>query len=86
MKWNSVVNDIVWGPPMSILFISTGIILMFSTGFIIYRKFPFIIRNTFFKITEKSSGDSSGVTPFQAVATALASTVGTGNIAGVDDI
>ncbi len=83
MKWNSVANDIVWGPPMLILLISTGIILMFSTGFIIYRKFTFIIRNTFFKITEKSSGDSSGVTPFQAVATALASTVGTRNIAVV---
>ncbi len=83
MRFNDWLNSIVWGPPMLILLIGTGLVLIVTTGFIIYRKFGFILRNTFLKMFEKTEADASGVTPFQAVSTALASTVGTGNIAGV---
>ncbi len=80
---NEAINGVVWGPPMLILLIGTGLILMFVTAFIIYRKFPFVMKNTFGKIFDKSVSSEGGITPFQAVSTALAATVGTGNIAGV---
>lgn len=80
---NNAINGVVWGPPMLILLIGAGLILTFVTGFFVYRKFGFIMKNTFGKIFDKSQASADGITPFQAVSTALAATVGTGNIAGV---
>lgn len=80
---NNAINEVVWGPPILTLLIGTGLILVFVTGFVVYRRFGFVMKNTFGKIFDKSAAEAGGVTPFQAVSTALAATVGTGNIAGV---
>ena len=80
---NGVVNDFVWGPVMLILLVGTGLYLTFGTGFVQFRKFGYAMRNTLGKIFTKSEAGKGEITPFQAVSTALAATVGTGNIVGV---
>jgi AGCS family alanine or glycine:cation symporter len=79
---NDTLNAIVWGPPLMILLMGTGVLLTIVTGAIQIRKFGFAFREVFGKLLQPASGQGS-VTPFQALATALASTVGVGNIAGV---
>ncbi|WP_148866702.1 amino acid carrier protein [Thermosediminibacter litoriperuensis] len=83
LEINGIVNGIVWGPPMLILIVGTGLILTIGLGFIQLRKFSYVMKNTLFKMFEKQQRGEGEVTPFQALATALAATVGTGNIAGV---
>ncbi|WP_317316201.1 alanine/glycine:cation symporter family protein [Peptostreptococcus russellii] len=80
---NKMIGDVVWGPPMLILLLGTGILLSCLTGFIVIRKFVYIMRNTLMKMFKKSGHGEGEVSVFQAVSTALAATVGTGNIAGV---
>ena len=80
---NSVVNNFIWGLPAMVCIIGVGLYLSFRTGFVQIRKFPFDIKNTVGKIFHKSEAAEGAITPFQAVCTALAGTVGTGNIAGV---
>ena len=84
---NSAVNSFAWGPVMLVLLVGSGIYLSFRTGFIQVGKFGYIMRNTvgslFSKKAKTKSGDKKNLTAFQAVTTALAGTVGTGNIAGV---
>ncbi len=81
---NSAVNSFAWGPIMLVLLVGTGIYLSIRTGFLQVRKFGYIMKNTvgsLFRKTDKDHGEN--LSPFQAVTTALAGTVGTGNIAGV---
>ena len=80
---NSVVNNFIWGLPAMVCIIGVGLYLSFRTGFVQIRNFPFAIKNTVGKIFHKSEAAEGAITPFQAVCTALAGTVGTGNIAGV---
>lgn len=82
---NETVNNFVWGPYMLILLVGTGVYFSFKTNFLQVRKFVFTMKETLFKIFEKSdvSVEEGDITPFQALSTALAATVGTGNIAGV---
>ena len=82
---NSAVYDVVWGPVMMVLLIGTGAYLTIRTGFIQVTKFGYIMRSTVGSLFrgEEQKKDSQNLTAFQAVSTALASTVGTGNIAGV---
>lgn len=82
-KVNQAVNDFVWGVPAMICIIGVGILLSFRTRFLQIRKFPYAMRATLLKVFQKSDAKEGAVTPFQAVCTALAATVGTGNIAGV---
>ena len=79
----NVLNGIAWGPWMLVLLVGTGIYLSFRVGFIQFRKFGYIMKNTIGKVFSKQKAGAGEVTPFQAVTTALAATVGTGNIAGV---
>ena len=79
----SLLNGIAWGPWMLVLLVGTGVYLSIRVGFIQFRKFGYAMRNTLGKIFTKQEAGEGEVTPFQAVATALAATVGTGNIAGV---
>ena len=77
------LNDIAWGPWMLLLLVGTGVYLSCRVGFIQFAKFGYAMKNTLGKIFKKTEAGDGEVTPFQAVATALAATVGTGNIAGV---
>jgi AGCS family alanine or glycine:cation symporter len=83
MEINGIINGFVWGPPMLILLVGTGIYLTFRTNFFSITKMGYIMKNTLMKMFAKSEGGEGEITAFQAVATALAATVGTGNIAGV---
>ena len=80
---NSVVNDFIWGVPAMICIIGVGLLLSIRTGFLQIRKFPYAIRETIGRMFHKKEASDGAITPFQAVCTALAATVGTGNIAGV---
>ena len=79
---NSWLNALVWGPPMLVLLMGTGIVLLFVTGGVQFRHLGTALGEVLGKLRRPATGEGS-VTPFQAVATALASTVGVGNIAGV---
>ena len=81
-SFERTVNALVWGWPMIVLLLGTGVLLTVLTGFIQFRRLPYALREVLGKLFERGHGTGS-VTPFQAVATALASTVGVGNIAGV---
>jgi AGCS family alanine or glycine:cation symporter len=83
MSINSFVNNIVWGPPILILIVGSGLFLSIMTKFFSITKLGYILKNTFLKMFSKEQLGEGEVTAFQAVATALAATVGTGNIAGV---
>ena len=78
------LNGIAWGPWMLILLVGTGIYLTIRVGFLQFTKFGYALKNTIGKVFSGNQTAGKGeVTPIQAVTTALAATVGTGNIAGV---
>lgn len=80
---NKAVNNFIWGVPAMICIIGVGLYLSIRMGFIQIRKFPYSLKVTIGRIFRKRSASEGAMTPFQAVCTALAATVGTGNIAGV---
>ena len=80
-RWNAWLNDYVWGAPMIVLLIGTGVVLTALTGAVQFRRLGLALREVVGSTAHRRGPGS--VSPFQAVATALASTVGTGNIAGV---
>ena len=80
---NKVLNDFIWGLPAITCIIGVGLYLAIRTGFLQLRKFGYAMKCTLGRVFEKSTASDGALTPFQAVCTALAATVGTGNIAGV---
>ena len=80
---NQVVNDFIWGVPAMVCIIGVGFYLSCRTGFLQIRKFFYAIQTTIGRMFRKRNASDGALTPFQAVCTALAATVGTGNIAGV---
>ncbi len=80
---NSVINNFIWGVPAMICIIGVGLYLSFRTRFLQIRKFPYAMKVTFGRMFKKKEAGDGALTPFQAVCTALAATVGTGNVAGV---
>ena len=80
---NSVVNNFIWGVPAMICIIGVGLYLSIRTGFLQIRKFPYAMKVTLGRMMKKKEASDGALTPFQAVCTALAATVGTGNVAGV---
>lgn len=80
---NQVLNGFIWGVPAMVCIIGVGILLSVKTRFIQVRKFGVAMKNTIGKIFDKKQAQDGAMSPFQAVCTALAGTVGTGNIAGV---
>ena len=80
---NSAINGVVWGLPMMVLILGVGVYLSVRTGFIQFRHFGHIMKNTAGKAFEKSEKKEGAVSPFKAMCTALAASIGTGNIAGV---
>ncbi len=76
------VNDVVWGPCMLVLLLGTGLYLTFGLRFLTFRRIP----SGFCKLWQRRSrqdGIDGELSPFNALMTALAATIGTGNIAGV---
>ena len=80
---NNAVNQFIWGIPAMVCIIGVGLLLSVRTGFLQIRKFPYAIKTTIGRLFRKKDASDGAMTPFQAVCTALAATVGTGNIAGV---
>lgn len=84
---NKVINDFVWGPPMLMLLIFTGIYMTIRTRFFQVTHFRHVLDNTILAIFKDKkvvkTKDHKAISQFQALSTALAATVGTGNIAGV---
>ena len=74
------INGVVWGVPALVLILGVGLAYSFATNFAQIRLFPQALKTFFGKLFKKKSGE---VSAFQALCTALAATVGTGNIAGV---
>jgi AGCS family alanine or glycine:cation symporter len=83
MEINGIINGFVWGPWMLCFLVGTGIYLTFLLGLPQFRYFGIVWKEVFGKkAAAKESGDKS-ISSFAAMATAMAATVGTGNIAGV---
>ena len=80
---NTAVNNFIWGVPAMVCIFGVGLYLSIRTNFLQIRKFSYAIRTTLGRIFRKRDASDGAITPFQAVCTALAATVGTGNIAGV---
>ncbi len=80
---NNVVNNFIWGVPAMICIVGVGLLLSIRTGFLQIRKSPYAMKVTIGRMLKKREASDGALTPFQAVCTALAATVGTGNIAGV---
>ena len=80
---NGAVNDIVWGWPAMILILGVGLFLTLGSKGFQFRKFGTAMRETLGKVFHKKEASHGSITPWQAVCTALAATVGTGNVAGV---
>lgn len=80
---NQAVNQFIWGVPAMVCILGVGLYLSIRTGFLQIRKFRYAIHTTLGRMFKKREASDGAITPFQAVCTALAGTVGTGNIAGV---
>ena len=80
---NTTLNNFIWGVPAMVCIIGVGLYLSVRTGFLQVRKFGYALKCTIGRIFKKKEAAEGSITPFQAVCTALAATVGTGNIAGV---
>lgn len=78
-----LVDDFVWGPVMLVLLVGTGIFLTIRTGFLPWRNLPYALKSTLSKEARTKSRGEGDVSPFSALTTALAATIGTGNIVGV---
>ena len=76
------INAFVWGAPALILILGVGLYLTFRTGFAQFRLFPRALRLFVSSFSSKHKG-SGNISPYRALCTALAATVGTGNLAGV---
>ncbi|MBD5168648.1 MAG: sodium:alanine symporter family protein [Oscillibacter sp.] len=82
-KGNDLINGVVWGIPALVLLMAAGIILTVGLKGFQFRKFGYAMKNTVGKMFKKQEAKAGEVTPLQALTTALAATVGTGNIAGI---
>ena len=80
---NQIVNNFIWGLPAMVCILGVGLLLSVRKNFLQIRKFPYAIKTTLGRIFKHKDASDGTMTPFQAVCTALAGTVGTGNIAGV---
>ena len=76
------IDDVVWGPVMLLLLVGTGIFLTIKTKALCWRNLPYAIKSVLSKEARQKKGDGD-VSPFSALTTALAATIGTGNIVGV---
>jgi alanine or glycine:cation symporter, AGCS family len=84
LQANDWLNALVWGPPFMLLLVGTGLYLTFRLGFFQFTHLGFAWLNSFGRLfTRRATEEEGAITPLQAVASAMAATVGVGNIAGV---
>lgn len=83
IRVHEAINHFVWSVPAVVLILGVGLYLTLRTHAVQIRRFPEAMRETIGRVFEKKTAGEGSVTPFQAVCTALAATVGVGNIAGV---
>jgi len=85
IRINDAVNDIIWGVPIIILILGTGLFLTFKLNFVQFRHIGFLFKKTLGEAFDKDSEDKGpgDVTSFQAAMMAVSAIVGSGNIAGV---
>jgi len=84
LAFNNWLNSIVWGPPFMVLLVGTGLYLTVRLGFFQFTHLGHAWKQTFGRFFSKAKEDEGGsITSFQAVASAMAATIGVGNIAGV---
>ena len=79
-------TNVLWGVPMVVLMLGTGLFLLIVTKGVVFTRFNIVMRyttKTLFQRQDKSEAGEGTISPFQAVCTALAATLGTGNIVGV---
>lgn len=79
----SEVDEFVWGPVMLILLVGTGIFLTIRTRFLSWRNLGYALKSTLSKEARQKGNGEGDISPFSALTTALAATIGTGNIVGV---
>lgn len=81
----NTVDAFVWGPYMLVLLVGTGIVLCIRTRFLPWRRLPRALKSTFGRSSRSaaSGSTSGGISPFAALMTSLAATIGTGNMIGV---
>ena len=79
----TAIDDFVWEPVMLILLVGTGIFLTIRTRFLTWRNLGYALKSTLSKEARTKSHGEGDVSPFSALTTALAATIGTGNIVGV---
>ena len=79
----TAIDDFVWGPVMLILLVGTGIFLTIRLRFLTWRNLGYAIKKTLSKDSRKKDKGTGDISPFSALTTALAATIGTGNIVGV---
>ena len=78
----NLMNNLVWGPPLLILLVGTGIYFTVKLGFLQITKLPLAFKYLFSKDEDQVKGDGD-ISSFAALCTALSATIGTGNIVGV---
>jgi len=81
LEVNTRLNEFIWGPAMIIAIIGIGLFLTVGTGLVQFRRFRAMLKETL--LPKKREGAEGDISPFAALSTALAGTVGVGNIAGV---
>ena len=79
----SQIDSFVWGPVMLVLLVGTGVLLTVRCNFLTWRNLPWALKKTLSKEARTKSRGTGDVSPFSALTTALAATIGTGNIVGV---
>lgn len=79
----SAVNNFVWGPVMLVFLVGTGVYLTIRLKFLPWRNLGFAIKEVFSKRDNQDEVSKGDISPFQSLMTALAATIGTGNIVGV---
>ena len=77
------VDNFVWGPAMLVLLVGTGCFLTLRTGFLPWKNLGYALKITLSKKARKKPAGTGDVSPFSALTTTLAATIGTGNIVGV---
>lgn len=79
----ATIDSIVWGPVMLVLLVGTGIFLTVRLKFLPWRNLGYAIKSTLSKEARTTKLGEGDISPFSALTTALAATIGTGNIVGV---